>query len=120
MGGTAVIFFRFLSLYGPSSTSYNFSQLVSSLNTILAALTVDQNNRIITLLTLWDTESLSSSELEIYVDSGTQGVISNADSKRARIRESLDNILGIGIPPEGFMSAAKKEMQTSRGCRVVK
>ena len=108
--GSATIFFRTLSLYGPSSTAYDFSAQVTALNAILASHTADQQALVIACLTQWTANNLDFNEQEVYADSGTMGILSHAGRQRANIRASLDDIIGIGIPPEGFLQAVRASL----------
>lgn len=121
LSGAATFIYRSFSLYGSSSTAYDLAQITAQITAQAQALTSDQVTRVVALKTTWDSNNLDSDETEIYTDGGTAGVLSHSEKLRRNIRAKLDDIFAINIPPEGFIGALKKELNSARsGNRLVK
>lgn len=119
IAGSATVPFRVVSLYGPTQEAYSFTQLVTSLTTILNATTDDQNTAIRALIATWDNETLDSNITFVDSDAGTNGRLYNADALREQIRQALADIIGFAVPSGGFMAEVSRATPY-RGPRLIR
>lgn len=97
--GTLYASSRLASLWGPAAETYDFSAIVTMLNTALAALTATQITRVEALLADWTANDLSISELSINRSSSSAlGVIVDDSTRAAKIRARLVSIIGFSAP----------------------
>lgn len=103
---------RIISLYGPGGNVYEFSALVSQLNSQLALVSATQYAEIQALIVEWDAIT-DYSELIVDSDNKSSGQLVDHAKRRDLIRATLSNILGFYVPKGGFFTDASA-MNASR------
>ena len=113
--GIGFVAARIISLYGPGGNVYDFSALVTQLNSLLASVSATQYTQIQALLTEWENIS-DYSEISVNADATTQGRIVDHTARRHNVRRTLSNIIGFFVPADGFFTDAS----AASGPRVVR
>jgi hypothetical protein len=91
------------SLYGPFSETYDFSTIVTDLDTRLAAMTSAQEDRIEALLSEASTIKTHSVVRVDRDPSGAQGRIVDHEREQEKIRRALGTVIGFYVPRGGYM-----------------
>lgn len=113
-GGTAFVASKLISLFGPSGESYDFSIVITALNTKLAALTTNQITRVEVLLTRW-LEINGFTPLRVSKgSSGAEGELVNYENERNNIRRLMGNLIGFACPEGGFIESLQAGQGNNR------
>lgn len=112
--GNAFVAFNLTSLYGPSGESFDFSTIVTALNTKLAAISAEQQTLIEALLTRWDSITSYDPLTVGKSGSGASGDLVNYPKERSAIRMELCNIIGFYCPEGGFHAEHSQGAGVSR------
>lgn len=95
------------SFFGPFFEAYSFSQLITEINTRIAALTSAQCTRVTTHLTRWDTIGGTSQIRISKGTSGAEGTLVDYPAEREEIRIALAKIIGFKCPDGGWLNQAQ-------------
>lgn len=108
-GGVAYEVMRIADYFGPRGESYDFSALVTQLNSSITTLDAadDRRARVQTLLTEWDAIT-SYSELQVSGQGGSAGKLVDDPERRERIRRELSNLMGFYVPKGGYEAEIRR------------
>lgn len=101
------------TLFGPYGEPYDFSKVVTELNTKLDALTAYSTTRLDTHLSRW-TEIGGTSPVVVTKTPAGEGLFADHPAEREDIRRSISNIVGFYAPFGGF-SMEQNRNQRSAG-----
>jgi len=117
--GSAYVAGRIISLYGPGGNTYDFSALVTALNTQLAAVNATAYIECQTQIVEWDNIT-DFSELTVDSDSSSKGQLVNHAKRRDRVRMTISNLIGFVCPPGGFFADSNLVQWGGNGPRVLR
>lgn len=91
-----------LGLWEPTYTNSNISNIRTSIDANLTAISAETQARIELYLTEWD--QIAISELTVMeADNGVKGNIVSDEQRRELIRQRVGNLVGIWVPKGGWM-----------------
>jgi hypothetical protein len=90
------------TLFGPSGESYDFSSIITALNTKITATTEYQRTRLRVLLARWVVIG-ATSPLQVSEGASGKGVLADHEAERQSIHRGVCNILGFYLPYGGFV-----------------
>lgn len=102
------------TLFGPSGEPYDFSSMVTALNTKITATTEYQRTRARVLLARWVVIGVSS-PLSVAKGAAGEGTLADHESERQNIHAGICNILGFYLPYGGFVKDMKRNMNNMGG-----
>lgn len=112
--GSAFVVGRIISLYGPAGNNYDFTNVVTQLNTLLNLITTTQYAYIQSALTEWTTIT-DWSEIKVSDDNNSKGQLVDHFKRRRMIRKTLANIIGFFCPEDGFWTDSAQVFAGSMG-----
>src|SRR6185312_12956041 len=104
--GSAFVVSRIISLYGPGGNIYDFTAIVTQLNSLLGNIqAATQYPNVQACLVEWAAIT-DWSEIQVDSDNNSRGKLVDHARRRRLVRKTLANIIGFYVPEDGFFTDA--------------
>lgn len=92
-----------IGAYSPTFTKSDISSLVTAIDAALADISTENQTRVEGFIASWNDIGSTSPMVLTEADNGVKGTIVDHESQRNLIRTRVGNLVGIYVPPGGWI-----------------